>query len=352
MQIILPKAIGETNIVSTNVPEIPPPLFDAGTAYDIGDLVAVAAGSTLRVFRGLQAANTGNIPDSSPDWWQEIATTHAEWDAGATYAEGDRVIRTTTHKVYQSLQAGNVGKEPADQIGNAAWWVEVGPTNAFALFDSLNGTITTRADEIDVTLAVPGRVDGLALVNISGSEAEVIVSTEAMGEIYAKTHSLIEPRDTDGWYAYFFDPLARKSDLVLTDIPPDSNPTIRVILRDGSGAPSIGSLVVGQTSWIGMAVKGAQVGIQDFSRKEADEFGVYTIVERNFSKRLAVRTIIENADFDRIYNRLAALRATPIVWITEPSLTATVVYGFFRSFAASYEDGEQAHCTLEIEGLT
>ena len=47
-------------------------------------------------------------------------TDYSAWSSGATYALDDRVILTSTHKVYQSLQAGNTNKDPLTQ---PLWWI-------------------------------------------------------------------------------------------------------------------------------------------------------------------------------------------------------------------------------------
>lgn len=57
---------------------------------------------------------------------------HPDWDAGTTYGNGDRVIRS--HRIFESVQGGNTGHNPAaDDVGE--WWVEVSATNRWRAFD-------------------------------------------------------------------------------------------------------------------------------------------------------------------------------------------------------------------------
>ena len=78
---------------------------------------------------------------------------HAAWSSGTTYARGDRVILTSTHKIYESLQAGNTGNNPTN---SPLWWVEVSPTNRWRCFD-LSNTTQTVVDAADYYEITPGQ---------------------------------------------------------------------------------------------------------------------------------------------------------------------------------------------------
>jgi len=73
-----------------------------------------------------------------------------QWSNVATYALGDRVLKTSTHRVYESAIAGNTGNDPENLTGQ---WIDVGPTRRWAMFDQALGTLSYRFDTIEVTLA-------------------------------------------------------------------------------------------------------------------------------------------------------------------------------------------------------
>ena len=79
---------------------------------------------------------------------------YPEWAAGTTYAAGQMVIRASTHRIYQSVKAGNVGHDPATRVDDT-WWTDQGPTNRWAMFDQAVGTYTVGTGSITLTLA-PG----------------------------------------------------------------------------------------------------------------------------------------------------------------------------------------------------
>ncbi|KHA63442.1 hypothetical protein [Sphingomonas sp. Ant20] len=52
------------------------------------------------------------------------------------------------------------------------------------------------------------------------------------------------------------------------------------------------------------------IGVIDYSRRVTDEFGVTTVVQRGFARRMTVRLAVPFDDVDTIQRQLAELRAT------------------------------------------
>jgi hypothetical protein len=75
---------------------------------------------------------------------------HAAWSAATTYALAARVISTATHRIYESVQAGNLNHALTD----VAWWIDIGPTNRWAMFDTVVGSITSQATPLTVVPAL------------------------------------------------------------------------------------------------------------------------------------------------------------------------------------------------------
>lgn len=459
-----------------------------------------------------------------------------EYSASATYAVGDVVMSTTgaapTYRKYESLAAGNVG----NALDDASKWLDLGPVNRWAMFDTKNGTATTSTSNISVSVAIDGRVDGLALfgldaervyaqltytgnqhsnlltysedfsnsvwgiinaslanttlspdgtsygvfinegtstaphylkrsVTLSADNAytlsvyakagtasvvqlhldhvagvddwanfDLINGTVSAGTIsaaienvgngwyrcsvsgvcgtsspadfnlficdsptspripryagtsrqlalwgiqleqsavstsYIKTttaavtttshtpwRSLVNLQSDSGvtsWYSYFTEAIAYNTEAVLAEIPLYANPTISVKISAADGVVSCGTMVVGQSRELGGAVYGAKGGIQDYSRKETDDFGNYTLVERSYAKRNTFRVVCENNNVDAIFNLLAEVRATPVVWLGTDDYALTWSYGWARDWAVEIAYPTKSFLTIEIEGLT
>ena len=154
------------------------------------------------------------------------------------------------------------------------------------------------------------------------------------------------------WYDYFFEPIIRKGDLVVTDLPVFGNPTIRVIATALGSTVRIGSLVIGQSLYIGIALAGARVGIQDYSRKVVDEYGNWTIVERAFSKKADYKVWVDNAKVDATAAFLATIRAVPCVFNADGDFASLSIFGFFKDWNIEIPGPNESYCNLSIEGLT
>jgi hypothetical protein len=271
------------------------------------------------------------------------------WSAGTTYALGARVHLASVHRVYESLQGGNTGNDP---ITAAAWWVEVGPTNRWAMFDESVGTVSTGPSPLVVRVAA-GTVTGVALLGMVGA-TEATLYVRNGGEI---THTRVISLDSYGigdWLEYWTAPIEYNAEATFIGLPTSGGSEIEVWIT-GSGSVGCGAMVLGQTYALGETQFGATVGILDYSRKERDQFGNTMLVERPYARRMDLRMQLSAADLSRIYAVLSALRATPCVWIAEPDrqgYEAMTIYGWARDFSIDIALPTVHYCSLQIEGLT
>jgi hypothetical protein len=275
---------------------------------------------------------------------------HAEWAVGTTYALGDRVIITTgQHKIYESLEAGNVGNSPPT---SPTKWVEVAPTNRWAVFDQSGGTVSQGTSPVEWVVTT-GRVDSVAVLEIADANTVQIVGTSTLeGEVYNETYVLEDNTVVGNWFEYFFSQIRKQTEVIATDIPQYQDLAIKVIIA-GAGTVKAGTIIFGNSSQIGATQYGARSGIIDFSRKEVDQFGRATLVKRKFSKRMDVSLVIDNGIIDSVQRLLSDLRAEPVLYIAaKDNFELLTVFGFYRDFTIDIAYQEQSFCTLEIEGLT
>ena len=108
---------------------------------------------------------------------------YAVWAAGTAYAVGARVILSATHRRYEAL-AASTGVNPAS---DPTKWLDIGPTNRWAMFDDRVGTATTRAGSLQVVLA-PGATDGVALID-TDAESATVTLTVSGSQLYTRNQS-------------------------------------------------------------------------------------------------------------------------------------------------------------------
>lgn len=279
------------------------------------------------------------------------ADEHGEWDDSTSYEIGARVIVAEGRRVYESLVDDNVGNDPLEP-GDPPAWLDVGPANRWAMFEDPVAQATVAPEQISVTLD-PGRVDALALLNIQANQVEIELHDPEEGLVHQRAINLLDNLAVTDWYAYFFEPIVRKTDLNLFDLPPYGFAELTVRLA-GEGDVAVGLLVVGLQKLLGHTQYGAQFSIIDYSRKERDEFGRPKLVRRNYSKRALCNIWVENTRIEDVYHTLSGYRTVPLVWSTANGMYEGValIYGFYRDFTKTIQYPRESVCLLEIEGLT
>ena len=271
------------------------------------------------------------------------------WSAATAYAAGAKVIRTATHRIYQRLIAGTTATAPELDTTN---WLDIAPTNRWAMFDSAVGTVTSVAGNLTVVLR-PGAVGGLALLELVGKQVVITMKTAPGGAvIYSKT-VVLDGTMIASFYDWFYEDFAQLTDLVLTDLLVHFVSNELTVAITGSSTVSCGVCKMGEVLQIGQTQAGASVGIVDFSKKTADAFGNYSITKRAFSKRSDLKLVTEAGQFNRIFRALAAIRSTPCIFIgTEaPGYEPLIVYGFYKDFSIDVAYSRMHLCNLSIEGL-
>jgi hypothetical protein len=275
--------------------------------------------------------------------------TYSNYAAGTTYALGAKVIYGNF--TYESLVSSNVGNQPDI---SPTKWLEIGPSNKWAMFDNRVDTQTTRATPLDVVITPSAVINSLALLNMDATSVIIDITDGANGpSIYSNTINLDDTSILD-WYMYFFEPYDFRRDVVLTNIPPYSTAVINISIVNTGSTSAIGNVVLGNIAELGGTQYGVGVGIRDYSIKETDDFGNTTFLVRAFSKRMQAQVFLNNSSLNYVVRTLTSLRAVPAVWIgsESPELEPLIVYGFYRDFNIDISYPTNSLCSIEIEGLT
>ena len=277
-----------------------------------------------------------NITEPSPAE-TALAGYAGAWNSGTTYAL-NAIVYTSTHKLYKSLQAGNVGQTPG-AVGASTWWLDYGSTERWSVFDAKVGSQATRASSLTYEID-PGPIDSVAILNLE-ADTVTVTMTDVGGAGAPVVWS--ETVLADGLFT---------SDIVKTDFPLTYlTPHLVIKIDYTGGTAKVGEIVVGPKESLGSTQYNPAISIIDYSIKEVDTFGNYSVLERAYSKRLTCQTTILNTDLDETYNTLANYRARPVVWVGSEDYASMIVYGFYKDFSIEISYPTVSICSLEVEGL-
>ena len=279
---------------------------------------------------------------------------YSAWASGTTYNLGDRVISTTTHKVYESATNSNVGNDPTTDNGTN--WITVGATNRWKAFDQKISDPVTQANSIQyVITTTTDLINSLAFFGLEADTVQiVVVETTGSTTVYDKTYQLQDNTDVVNWYTYFFTPAtAKDKELLVVDLPSYTGAEITITITDTGNTAEVGQIVLGTLTSLGRTGYGTTIGIEDYSRKERDTFGNAIIIERAFAQKADFEVELTTQDARRIQRVLALYRATPIVWIgNQDTSYGLILYGFYTQFSINLQTPSISYATIEVEGLT
>jgi len=278
------------------------------------------------------------------------------WDAGASYALGARVLRG--HRVFASMIAGNLGLDPltVDQSTDAAEWLEVGYSNARAMFDGVlaNRSIATRSgaplggdyavlgfSEAHVALLLDIPVTGANCLVLFGIDAAMVrvVGLNAAGEVLLAQRVAVAGREVGSWWEYFTVPVSgARETLVFRDLPVG---IARIVIGLDGDTVRLGEVVLGREIYIGAAQVAGTAGRHvTASRYEFNDFGRLSMVKRPTRREMTYTVAIEKDHFDRLEGRLGRITGGLVAAIGSTGRTSTVVFGIMGTieWAEEYPD--------------
>lgn len=283
---------------------------------------------------------------------------YAAWNAATSYTLADRVIRTTTHRVYEKVSAGALVSATLPELDTTNW-IEVSPTNKWGALDQQVWSESSAADKI-VMILKPGRFNSIALLQVDA--ANVTVDLNVSGStVYAASMNLTLGSNVGDWYQYFYEPVYQQDNLVITDLvdaalldlPAYGEGILTVTISRAAATVSCGVLVVGLYANLGSTQYSPTIGIIDYSRKETDTFGNSIIVPRRYSKRMTAEVMVMQNAVDNVARLLAQYRTTPLVWVGSDDLyTSMIIYGFYKDWEINIANPIQSNLSLQVEGLT
>lgn len=276
---------------------------------------------------------------------------YAEWASGTTYADGDKVIVLSTHRIYESLVGSNLGNDPTTDDGTN--WLDIGATNRWRAFDNTITDQVTNTTSITYEFDPQSLTNSIAFFNLVATDIDVTVTDPTDGVVYDVNISLVDNGAVEDWWGYFFEPIIRKTEIILFDLPNYINATVDVSINTGTGDDAkVGQIVFGAQKTLGLTTYGTTVGIQDYSTKDTDAFGNVIITERRFAQTVDYDVKLATSTVRDVQKTLANYRATPLVYSgTDDGTYGDLVYGYYRSFGINISTPSFSDATIEVEGL-
>lgn len=289
----------------------------------------------------------------------EPAAGEVEWVAGTAYSLGDEVIDTTTHRKYRSLvDGGNQGNDPQsenyDLNGTGANWQIVGSSLRYSMFDHTISTQSASSTPLSFSLTPGQVVSAVAGFNITGASSINVTMIFDGAEVYNTDVPVRDESSVDNYYDWFFEPLVITDRFVLLDLPAYAGGIITVTAT-GSGIVGIGEFVYGAQVDIGVTQSGVRWQGLDFSRKERNFDGTFSITQRRTADLVNYDFQYESSRFGYLRRQLQQVSSVATVFVgeafgSEPD-DGTVVFGYYKDVQLNITTPRVSFGTIQVEGL-
>lgn len=284
---------------------------------------------------------------AEPDTGEQV------WVSGATYAEGDVVIRTNTHRKYERITAG-AGTTPPEEAPDNIWF-DIGPTNRWAAFDGEVSTQSVGASPLVYVLR-PGFFNAVTFYGLQGEAMNVTVKDEPGGNvIFEWDEPLIEP--VPDWYEWLFSPIQERTKAFFTGILPYPNAEVTITITSG-GAAKVGLIAVGDlrpfidpSVWGGV-LGGASVEPVSNSYIKTELDGTTRIKRRRSATDLRVTVAMPRDRADAAVALLQEILDVPCAFVANTTGSNQGLSAFgLGSGTVSYDSYSTATLNLNVKGL-
>lgn len=275
---------------------------------------------------------------------------YAIWNSATAYTAGQKVIRTTTHKIYTRLISGTTATPPEADATN---WLDSGYVNAYKMIDDLSSSQSSAANGIVFTVNLNKRISSLAFINLVGTSLTITATNAGAEQIYNKTISL-DASSISSIYDWFFEPFTQKTDHFEVDFPQTYlNPYITITIMNESGNAAIGRFICAKSYKIGNMQYGSSVGIKDYSIKTTDSNNISYLTKKDNVKLMSFKLVLNQSETNRVVKLLRQLLSVPCVFIgvSDDGYEYTIAHGFYQSFKIPLQTPSVNYCELEIEEL-
>lgn len=310
---------------------------------------------SYKVLIGNTLGNSSYVSSSvaEPDTTRVLPNGDTEEDFvfGATYTVDDRVIRTTTHRVYRDTVGGAAMKDPEK---DPTRWVDEGPTNRWAWNDSQVATRTTYASPYVLTVD-PGSISHIGLAGLQNVATVRVRMWDAPAGtlIHDQTYGNEDVQGVDPHWALYFNAPTYGYLKIIDGLPVYPGCRVEVTLAGFASKVGVGLISFGTIVESGAAEVGAEMSIRDYGYTTTDKWGnaVRTPGQKGADLKISAKVLVQQANALRqVFTRLVDVGAIHIP-SSKPEYAWLVTWGILKPVTMRAENSLIVGIDAEVEGF-
>jgi hypothetical protein len=269
-----------------------------------------------------------------------------------SYFYGDEVILSSSHRKYRCVTSQTFDSPETGATGDStATWIDIGPTNKWAMFDDKTTTVTYSDADFSVTLTPIGLINTISFFGIDGTTSVNIKVYDGDDVLqHDSDYSLIDISPIYDHYTYYFYQTVYANSYTIEDIPVIYSP--KIVITFSGAAMSVGAIPFGQSFFIGdLHADGTKSEDIDYSRVEYDEFGELTIIKRPAVNLNTYAVLSKKSTLPYIRSIIGKTRGKNALWIGDVGYNQKLVtYGVYESFPIPYDMPNHASYKITVRG--
>ncbi len=289
-----------------------------------------------------------------------IEENETVWDSSATYDYTN--ITRDGHYIYAYAgeNGTNTDLSPAVDFEKNLQtktnkWVQINPTNYFAMLDGKTKTQAERMDNISFSLASHG-YDTFCLLNLDAISVTIeLVENSTSNILYNKTFNLQDESMVVDAYTYDFAPFEFTPSLYRDDLPIYMDATLNVSINNDGSLVKCGRLLFGRSFYIGDTNFDGNIDLEFYQYDETDVFGNRSLVYYNSADVENYSVSIPTNKIPMIRRASKELAGKPILFIadesTETSLENLLNFGFLDKFSVVISDADYSVVSLSYKSI-
>lgn len=267
------------------------------------------------------------------------------------YVKDEEVILTDTHRRYRCLVNETFSNPKDTATGDAtAEWLDIGPTNKWAMFDDRTTSKSSAATDFTVTLEPVNYVNTIGFLRTENVDSVLVVVKDSGGNVvYTKEGDLLDVSAIYDYYTFFFYQSVKKDQYIDDELPPYLNPTIEVTFKGTN--MKVGELVVGFANVIGHTIADTESRYLNLSRRTFDEFGELEIVKRPSVKLNKYEVLADKSRNPYIQRIIERLDDKNTLWIADiGSDQKLITYGTYEKSPIPYNMPDHVRYSITVRG--
>lgn len=289
-----------------------------------------------------------------------IAEDETSWSDEATYKYRDEARDGHYLYAYAGSDDTNTLLSPAlDYAENLPTktnkWVQINPTNYFAMLDGKTKTQTARQDNITFSLSSEG-YDSFCLLNLDATSVSVELIENGTSEVlYSKSFDLQDESVVIDAYTYDFAPFEFTPSVYIDDLPIYMDATLNVVINNAGSLAKCGRLLFGRSFYVGDTNFDGNLDLEFYQYDETDIFGNRTLVYYDSADVENYSVSIPTNKIPMVRRVSKKLAGKPVLFIADESpetlLENLLNFGFLEKFSVVISESDYSIVSISYKSI-